>query len=1220
LLQKLEKTALMLFNNHVLFYYQYVDDLYAAVPSSEIHKFMECFNSFHRLQFTLEIGHDLLNFSDVLITIIGNQLNFDWYHKPTFSGRFLNFFQIIPSHKEMTNIDNIIRTNNIFAQSYRMMHEEIQAQQQIDNVCDLQLGFLKKKGIDRGRYNIQRVNKVAAVFSTTADGEIRETFVTIYNKSDKTLQQVNTMDPNVEPWIYPLYYPYGNQGWHDNLRCKNSNKRVSRTAYVKYRMAVRDNINIFIMGRRLFQQWLVDNYVKIEKDRINYCKQNQKQLRAESYQELIDYLANTANNNDAHIGKMIILPSTFIGSPRNMLQHYQDAMAIVRKYEKPDLFITMTCNPNWREIRENLLPNQQPADRPDICARVFNIKKNYLIDIIVRQKFFGEVLAYVYVIEFQKRGLPHIHLLVTLKQNYKILNPEAVDKFISAEIPNPDKNANLHNVVMKHMIHGPCGVWCLINNKCSKHFPKQFQSETIMDEDGYPQYRRRNDELFYERPGRYIVNNRYVVPYNLTLLLLFNSHINVEIVSSIRSVKYLYKYIYKGHDAASVIIGENIDKTIIHDEIRDFIEARYVGPVEACWRILRKPLQEKSHAIFRLPVHLPNEHSVIIDENINNGAIRSAVERMTMLLDYFELNTRDDEAKQYLYSDIPSHYVFKKVTINGKTINCWEKRQRYFNCIGRMYSVSPSQIELFHLRILLLHVKGAKNFQELRTVNNEVHQTFTAACLALGLIEDDNEWYRAMNEAKVWMMPRRLRNLFVRILIHCQPVYPKKLWDEFKRDMSEDYLRRYGLTMGIKKTYDYIVNLLQKEGSSITNFINTMAFTGIAATLLPNGRTVHKVFGLPVPLFADSTSNIKVQSKEANNLKLVDIFILDEAPMAPRYILEIMDRTLRDIMQNDLYFGGKIVLLGGDFRQLLPIKQRATRCEIINLSIKFSFLWKQFKIFSLTENVRTLPQEREFAQFLLNLGNGSLNDYSDNVHLPEKCIANANSDIIKDMYGDIIIHKKYKTIANHVILSARNADVDEINEKVVNLLDKTTERIYTSVDTLETSDNEDISEVIVTEYLNSLNPTCLPPHELRLRRYTVVMLIRNLNISEGLCNGTRLLILDLENNLLRCEILSGNKIGEIIFLNRITLYCENVYPFTFKRRQFPVKLAFVMTINKSQGQTFEKVAVDLRKNIFNHGQLYVALSRVRSWDSLKVYLGENNPNEVKNYVYKEVLE
>ena len=83
-------------------------------------------------------------------------------------------------------------------------------------------------------------------------------------------------------------------------------------------------------------------------------------------------------------------------------------------------------------------------------------------------------------------------------------------------------------------------------------------------------------------------------------------------------------------------------------------------------------------------------------------------------------------------------------------------------------------------------------------------------CLVLGFTEDGNEWYRAMNEAKVWMMPRQLRNLFARILIHCQSVHWNKLWDEFKRDMSEDYIRRNGLTMG-KKTYDYIINLFQNQ-------------------------------------------------------------------------------------------------------------------------------------------------------------------------------------------------------------------------------------------------------------------------------------------------------------------------------------------------------------------------------------------------------------------------
>jgi len=101
--------------------------------------------------------------------------------------------------------------------------------------------------------------------------------------------------------------------------------------------------------------------------------------------------------------------------------------------------------------------------------------------------------------------------------------------------------------------------------------------------------------------------------------------------------------------------------------------------------------------------------------------------------------------------------------------------------------------------------------------------------------------------------------------------------------------------------------------------------------------------------------------------------------------------------------------------------------------------------------------------------------------------------------------------------------------------------------------------------------------------------------------------------------LTGDKMGDIIFLNRITLYCKNIYPFTFKRRQFPIKIAFAMTINKSQGQTFHRVGIDLRKDIFNHGQLYVAFSRVRSWQALKIYLAKQRDSKnIKNYVNKEI--
>ncbi|XP_058796670.1 uncharacterized protein LOC131667344 [Phymastichus coffea] len=285
----------------------------------------------------------------------------------------------------------------------------------------------------------------------------------------------------------------------------------------------------------------------------------------------------------------------------------------------------------------------------------------------------------------------------------------------------------------------------------------------------------------------------------------------------------------------------------------------------------------------------------------------------------------------------------------------WVPRKKQFNCIGRMFSVSPTQVELFHLLLLLLHVKGATSFDSLKTVNGIVQPTFTAACLELGLIEDDHEWAKAMEEATMWMMPRRLRQLFTRILIHCQPIHPEELWDKFKDVLSEEFARMNNSVLSHQMAYAEINNLLNYEGKSLSDFpsmdqtvtthvltendneLSQTEFEDIA-TLLPKGKTVHKTFSLPVPMFSDSSSNITAQSKEGLLLMETKVFIWDEALMTPRYALEIVNRTLQNIMNNDVPFGGKIMILGGDFRQLLPIKINGTRAETLNLSIKYSAL------------------------------------------------------------------------------------------------------------------------------------------------------------------------------------------------------------------------------------------------------------------------------------------
>ncbi|KAL6419582.1 hypothetical protein ACFW04_012936 [Cataglyphis niger] len=346
---------------------------------------------------------------------------------------------------------------------------------------------------------------------------------------------------------------------------------------------------------------IIEKYIVIEKNRINYCRDHQKELRTETYQDLRDYMQTMANNLE--------VLEKWLYFHLYLLDHRVICYKIIKiqwqlLVNLVKIFITMTCNPKLCEIEQNLSPGQQASYRPDICARVFNI-----------QKFFEEVAAFVYVIEFQKCDLPHVHMLIILKYNFKITTPQIVNKYISAEIPDPYNGKN------------------------------------------------------FERLRRYVVDNRNVVPYYPILSIIFNCHINVEVVSSIKSIKYLYKYIYRGHDVAVITIEPITENVIIdHDERHNYIETCYVRLVEA-------------------------------------KAITSALNQVTMLIDYFSFNSRDEEARQYLYIEILCYYTFKKEKINGRNI-------------------SPTQTELFHLRLLLLTAK-AKSFTDLKFLNREVCQSFS---------------------------------------------------------------------------------------------------------------------------------------------------------------------------------------------------------------------------------------------------------------------------------------------------------------------------------------------------------------------------------------------------------------------------------------------------------------------------------------------------------------
>jgi hypothetical protein len=268
-----------------------------------------------------------------------------------------------------------------------------------------------------------------------------------------------------------------------------------------------------------------------------------------------------------------------------MHQRYLDGMTIARHFKKIDIFLTMTANPNWPEIKRELLPGQTVADRPDLVTRVFQLKRKALMNAILKDGIFGPCVAHVYANEFQKRGFPHMHLLLFLLAAYKLLSPDAVDSIISACWPNPVTQPQLFQAVKKFMVHGPCGTLnpqapCMKDGKCIHGYPKAFQQHTTMDHDGYPHYARPDDGRTYEVRG-VMLDNRWIIPFNGFCLLYLQCHINVECAVCFGSMKYINKYIDKGGDCGTLTLHDR------NDEVKEYIDGRYFSASEAAWRIFQ---------------------------------------------------------------------------------------------------------------------------------------------------------------------------------------------------------------------------------------------------------------------------------------------------------------------------------------------------------------------------------------------------------------------------------------------------------------------------------------------------------------------------------------------------------------------------------------------------------------------------------------------------------
>lgn len=608
--------------------------------------------------------------------------------------------------------------------------------------------------------------------------------------------------------------------------------------------------------------------------------------------------------------------------------------------------------------------------------------------------------------------------------------------------------------------------------------------------------------------------------------------------------------------------------------------------------------------------------------------------------------------------------------------------------------MSHHNSELYALRMLLTVVSGATSFEDLATVDGELHSTFRAACFAKGLMADDAELAAAFQEiVDVTVSLPQIRMHFARMLVHSAPQDPQALFNTFVDDLcgadeepeaalhaievhmhemgrsltDDDFgfilpelpasqhqrKRRRGNSTHITvaesiRQRDTLLHLFTPEqhdalhqvvaaidaqahpanpdepqGSNIfaltasagcgkTVFANGLAAflraqgrdvccvaaSALAAMLLNGGTTAHSAFHLPIPCHETSSCNLSAADRWA--IERLSLIIYDECSMVHADVGNTVERTLRDIMHDQRPFGGKVVLWMGDFKQLPPVVRYG---KGHNFTLQTCQWWSLVRHLTFTCNWRAINNP-VYTAFLEQVGNGHV-DY---VTVPAGCKAVDYADLIDKVYGTHFD-------PDHQILALTLETCDEINRMCFARIPGDLTECPAADVFLDCHDRD----AFPSDYIASLSMKGAPPWMLQLKLGAKYMCIRNLDQTRGIINGTMLRLIAIGRRYVQVQVMTGKSKGscELFMKSVFTITPEaSGLPFTMTRTQYPMIPAYCLSVHKAQGQSLHTVGLVFESDPFTHGQLYVALSRVGSWERVFAY---HQGDDIRNVVLKHLI-